>query len=369
MEQRCCVGCGAPLPEQLRGRPRKYCAICRPSKQLKPAAYATAYARARRSPKESARCEQCGGLFVKPRTDSRHCSRRCYYRSKPHAVKRLTTINSTKVECVVCGKHFRKRNDNIRRWPKHCCSNDCKAFSKRTELTCDLRWVSCLSCKETWLVRDRGIKCEACHPPPPPTVAAGPVCHLARGRSDGMLTPTRHRPRLFISGRCKGCGDSFLDHGKGQHPNRYLYCLGCKPRRWRKDLDRARQYGVAYEPIDRRKVFRRDGYRCGLCGEQTDPDAPLNSPRAPTLDHIVPVSRGGPHLYSNVQCACFECNWRKADGTDAEWRHAEETRVGGHLLSTTPEHTATGCPVEKAVYEIGRVDARPFEATEIERGP
>ncbi|HEY6731886.1 MAG TPA: HNH endonuclease [Solirubrobacterales bacterium] len=132
---------------------------------------------------------------------------------------------------------------------------------------------------------------------------------------------------------------------------------------------------MAYEPIDRRTVYRRDGYRCGICGEQTDPDAPLNSPRAPTLDHIIPVSQGGPHLYANVQCACFECNWRKGDGTDMAPRHAVagdyplDTGVGGHYVMFCRQSTDTGRPPDKAAYEIGRVDARPAEATEIERGP
>jgi 5-methylcytosine-specific restriction endonuclease McrA len=36
---------------------------------------------------------------------------------------------------------------------------------------------------------------------------------------------------------------------------------------------------------------------------------------APTLDHIVPLSKGGSHTYDNLQCACFRCNCAvKRDG-------------------------------------------------------
>jgi 5-methylcytosine-specific restriction endonuclease McrA len=70
--------------------------------------------------------------------------------------------------------------------------------------------------------------------------------------------------------------------------------------------DRARYHGVAYEPVDRVKVFERDGYRCRLCGIKTKGEVP--APTAPTLDHIIPMAQGGDHVYLNVQCACYRCN-------------------------------------------------------------
>jgi 5-methylcytosine-specific restriction endonuclease McrA len=39
-----------------------------------------------------------------------------------------------------------------------------------------------------------------------------------------------------------------------------------------------------------------------------------NEPNAPTLDHIVPISKGGSHIRSNVQLACLECNQAKGNG-------------------------------------------------------
>ena len=34
---------------------------------------------------------------------------------------------------------------------------------------------------------------------------------------------------------------------------------------------------------------------------------------APELDHRVPISKGGTHLYTNVQCACRDCNGKKSN--------------------------------------------------------
>lgn len=61
-----------------------------------------------------------------------------------------------------------------------------------------------------------------------------------------------------------------------------------------------------------------DGQRlCYLCGLECDPDDALGprnlGPRYPSLDHIVPVSRGGQHISRNVALACLDCNKRKSN--------------------------------------------------------
>lgn len=132
----------------------------------------------------------------------------------------------------------------------------------------------------------------------------------------------------WIAGACNECGTSFIARAHSVWPSRFC-SLPCQNkatrRRGRKKhrvkhgrLDqmskRARHYGVEYEPISRQKVFERDGYRCGICRKATKRKASVPDRQAPTIDHIVPMSRGGAHLYVNVQCACFECNWRKAAG-------------------------------------------------------
>ncbi|MBX3031925.1 MAG: HNH endonuclease [Chloroflexi bacterium] len=43
-------------------------------------------------------------------------------------------------------------------------------------------------------------------------------------------------------------------------------------------------------------------------------------PKAPTVDHIVPISAGGADSLINVATAHFECNWRRSDGGNAQLR-------------------------------------------------
>lgn len=69
-------------------------------------------------------------------------------------------------------------------------------------------------------------------------------------------------------------------------------------------LRRARIAGVKTEPIDRHIVFERDEWKCGICGEHV----PLEQA---SLDHIVPLAKGGDHLYANCQTAHLKCNLSK----------------------------------------------------------
>lgn len=71
---------------------------------------------------------------------------------------------------------------------------------------------------------------------------------------------------------------------------------------------RARHYGVDYEPINRAKVFDRDGWLCGICGDPISPAAKYPDLMSASLDHVIPLSRGGGHLYANVQASHFICN-------------------------------------------------------------
>jgi 5-methylcytosine-specific restriction endonuclease McrA len=54
--------------------------------------------------------------------------------------------------------------------------------------------------------------------------------------------------------------------------------------------------------LNRRAVFIRDGGRCQYCNAAAE-----------SIDHVVPRSRGGQHIWTNVVAACRSCNARKRD--------------------------------------------------------
>lgn len=54
--------------------------------------------------------------------------------------------------------------------------------------------------------------------------------------------------------------------------------------------------------VSRRAVMARDNGACQYCGHGAD-----------SIDHVVPRSRGGTHMWENVVAACRGCNLRKRD--------------------------------------------------------
>ncbi len=73
-------------------------------------------------------------------------------------------------------------------------------------------------------------------------------------------------------------------------------------------------------------LFARDGYKCQYCGRQGHELRPRESL---TRDHVVPISRGGLNVWTNVVTACSSCNTRKANHLTIE--------CGMHLLHPPTE--------------------------------
>lgn len=63
-------------------------------------------------------------------------------------------------------------------------------------------------------------------------------------------------------------------------------------------------------PFSVSAVKKRDDYTCQYCSKRTVKDI--------TVDHVLPKSRGGKNSFTNLVCACFECNTKKADMTPEE---------------------------------------------------
>lgn len=85
-------------------------------------------------------------------------------------------------------------------------------------------------------------------------------------------------------------------------------------RRIARSRRKAKVREVTIERVDPFVVFDRDGWKCKLCGIDTPKDLRGTwKPNAPELDHIMPISKGGPHSYLNTQCTCRKCNMKKSD--------------------------------------------------------
>jgi 5-methylcytosine-specific restriction endonuclease McrA len=77
-------------------------------------------------------------------------------------------------------------------------------------------------------------------------------------------------------------------------------------------------------------LFARDDYACQYCGRT---NSALRQRESLTRDHVVPLSRGGLNVWTNVVTACSSCNTRKADRLPEEiGMHPKHAPVEPHFV-------------------------------------
>ncbi len=140
--------------------------------------------------------------------------------------------------------------------------------------------------------------------------------------------------KLDVMHICNVCGNKYTIRDRMEKEGlKYCSDNGCcsvvcsrkRTRRKQRDvgypknhLHRARRYGCEYDSsITLKELIKRDGLRCALCGEMCDPNdhswTEYHGSMSPTIDHIIPMSKGGSHTWNNVQVAHAICNSRKGD--------------------------------------------------------
>ena len=131
-----------------------------------------------------------------------------------------------------------------------------------------------------------------------------------------LKAPKISKPRRFISGSCLECGEWFtaLVRGKEIIPKFCSYRCSHRSHCRNQNTIRRRLINTArVGRISRAKMLERDAYRCRLCDKPVDLLADKGSNLAPSIDHIVPLSKGGSHSMDNVQTAHRICNSIKND--------------------------------------------------------
>lgn len=76
----------------------------------------------------------------------------------------------------------------------------------------------------------------------------------------------------------------------------------------RRALKKAASTGT---PVLFAEIAERDRWRCCICKKAVDPKVKWPHSKSPSLDHLVPLSKGGAHDPSNVALAHLGCNSAK----------------------------------------------------------
>lgn len=253
----------------------------------------------------------------------------------------------------LCGRHYQRwyregedcgyqPGERMRRPSRGVCATD------GCELRCHARGLckNCYARTRKWpgRKRNREITCEACGKTAWVDRKKTRYCSAACGsrhatRPGGGYIPWNKKTQAVVvytgqrsatrerrvpvrergtapwkSIRCRGCDGWFLSKQFEVACSKACMRDYLRPRRAvHNDRRRARKVNAFVANVYRKKVFDSDGYRCQLCGRKTDPKVVAPHPRAPTIDHIIPLASGGTHEPANCQTACFQCNCVKGD--------------------------------------------------------
>jgi hypothetical protein len=135
------------------------------------------------------------------------------------------------------------------------------------------------------------------------------------------LKPANQKTPGYVT--CVECGNTvWVD----QHAQKKYCSVACsvrsnrktdktkaKRRQAKRNRDHIKRTKGIGDMIDIVEVMKRHKKRCCNCNTLCVKPEGYNWPNEANIDHILPVSKGGLHIWSNVQLLCRRCNIAKSD--------------------------------------------------------
>ena len=211
-------------------------------------------------------CQRCGKEYsarVRKDRPSAYCSKGCMWEAQ---------IKRPFVTCMQCGREFRQGRNTMGMY----CSSECQ-------------WASMKKSHES----ERGYE-------------------SALRWMESLSKRMASEEKTLIAVGCQQCGKGFLTVSR-----KARFCSGRCYKRYQNRLKDRRVWknGVPDGSITLEKLFVRDGGRCRNCGLLMTFECDPLGDSYPSIDHIVPIARGGLHSWDNVQLLCRGCNSIKRDST------------------------------------------------------
>jgi 5-methylcytosine-specific restriction endonuclease McrA len=143
-------------------------------------------------------------------------------------------------------------------------------------------------------------------------------CYLDNRYGKGRPAKTKRYPmtKIYIK-QCINCNIYIV--AKVKHQIRCAHC------RYLNNIALANQrehelripHRKLGDKITRKQLHERDGGRCYICKQKTvlKNKGKKRNKNLSTIDHVVPVSKGGTHTWDNVRNCCWQCNIVKGSNT------------------------------------------------------
>lgn len=253
-------------------------------------------------------CEGCGNDYQRNFKKQRYCKFSC------------KNLKPSKGDCAVCGKALTHEQTKF-------CGLVCTAIGRddytRVCQRCNHEYKSrsnagkhCVKCRDylKWDGRfSYLVSCVCCR-----SLVVGSCQRkkCIRWRSDQTRwLEVRTRVR-----KCQSCEVSFTWHDNQSNTT----CRTCAKRKakekWKRyNRQRRSKKRLTYDGVSDREIFERDKWRCEYCKKKIRPcdGKDFAAKRMATIDHVIPLSKGGTDESTNKVSACFECNCHKKGA--AQW--------------------------------------------------
>ncbi len=304
------------------------------------------------------KCKYCGAEFVpRVRNSMEYCSIEC--RNK--ASGRVRYQSGKTGICRVCGREFVKRYGNER-----LCCDECrdKAFRQSNHKSFMKRYVP--------NPRESHSRCICCGAETNGKMYCSKECeekekwkrikakefgswelyqeHLKEQQEEKKRIREeerrKEREQRRKTGTCIVCGKTFSTFNQKQKT--------CSKECGKKLSYARKQHRIPKEQIIDKDItlealYKRDSGVCYLCGgvcdwEDRNKETGVCGSTYPSIDHVIPVSKGGLHAWENVRLAHFACNTAKSD---LVIDNANENKRSKHAKPVA-QMTKNGCTI--AVY-------------------
>lgn len=238
------------------------------------------------------KCRCCGKEFTASYGNEQFCSDECKHESIRESRRRsdskrlgYTELNTQRRTCAMCGAIFTPKAVT-----QKTCTEECgKEYRRIKERERERSKRTCTD--EEWkAARLENLKKRWANKKPKP----------------------KKQP---YTGTCAVCGKTFTTRNPAQKT--------CSKQCGKRYKNAKKQHRIPKEQmIDKditlEALYIRDSGVCYLCGGKCDftdrdTDSNITGANYPTIDHIIPVARGGLHAWHNVRLAHFSCNSLKSD--------------------------------------------------------
>lgn len=253
---------------------------------------------------EERHCELCGAVFY----------------AEPYSIKRFCCETHRKKASIGRAKNNREADDSriaeIVRTRAH--GWEYVGGYTGSDGTVKIRHTVCgaICTKSIVTIRHhRELRCERCKELKAETEAKAKAMTKAEKNEKALEARKRRRAELLLPKakpivKCRVCGQKF--YGKTIRSSvcsdECQHKLASHYWAMKKDARRRKAQTKETKTITLPKLFERDGGICWICGEPCDITAHYNANNYPSVDHLIPISKGGKDEWANIKLAHRICN-------------------------------------------------------------